>query len=1122
MAIRPRHPPTSTPQKEISLAGWVGSFPDNPPRDGDPQETVGEPRAKRPRTTHACGFIVVAQEELSFTTQVAASSDQSSHVHRRDFGQYLKLSHRVPAQQDEAHGLQITSAQQSRGKAASFSFYHPLGPDPLPDTLRTALRVASTQGSDPESEGCVWASIDIDVRQDGPQLGVKLTIEVRWNESHGFVSANSQTKAQRQLRELVLDTYFPELDYYPMNRKHPNRAAKPWSPQDFYEAACMPDKDGFDQALLHATIPHLTAKLFPFQRRSLQWLLNREGSMWRKSVENDDSIIQPLKPGSLEENPISFVEEQDALGQPFAISPLFGVVSRDPLPYTHLQNIKGGILAEEMGLGKTLEIIGLILLHRRPEGPNPVFDPFLGRNLRPTGATLVITPLPLLSQWQAEIRRHAPHLKVAYYPGLRAAIKDGRTDAELVDGLAEKDVVITTYEALRPEVHSALEPPPRSMRGERKYERTKSPLMQLSWWRVCIDEAQMVENWTSNTAVLARLIPRVNVWAITGTPVKDDIAKDLRGLLTFLRLEPYASDPHICDSLFRHDKESCRRLFNLICLRHSKGAVRNEIALPLQKRYVITMPFSAVEEQHYQELFKNLVGDCGLDAHGNPTAPDWNPNDPAVQESMRLALDRLRQSALHPECGVHNRRALGHRTGPLRTVIEVLEAMMEQSESAIRTDQRSLLNIKLVRGQILAGLDKVDEALAIWKEVLESSTALVAECRDRLEQEREQAQQTQRIDQPMADDGDEEDEDDEDQEDAIPAQIKEARRRLRYALEIQHRAIFYCANAYFTIKSNVEITPPESDEFKRLEEKETESYDFAKAIRKEILHETHSRAKRMMDKIASTAARQDFAEIPELKSMDQKGIESRRIVEAFDELCAALDHQANQLDEWREHVIQLLLKPLLDEEHDDITGEEYEDSTKLQDEILVYVQVLRTAVADRQDALSGQKNFLVDHEYKIAVQQAKDDEGPFPKKLLELFKLRDALNPQPVPGDPLGSLRGIVSELRTLSGKLRHEASNGNQRANAELTIVTNQLTLAQRQLTEHAKITSTMEQEIENFRDTMNARLEFYRQLQAVSDMVADYDGLKTEESLAAQLKQEEAARRSLATAESKHRYRK
>lgn len=569
------------------------------------------------------------------------------------------------------------------------------------------------------------------------------------------------------------------------------------------------------------------------------------------------------------------------------------------------------------------------------------------------------------------------------------------------------------------------------------------------------------------------------------------------------------------NSLFKFDKESFRKLFNLISLRHTKGLVRDEIALPLQKRYVITMPFSAVEEQHYQSLFKDLAKACGLDTLGNPIEDGWNPDDPVTQESMRVALDRLRQTALHPEVGAHNRRALGHRAGPLRTVSEVLDAMLEQSESSIRSDQRSLLHTRLTKGQILAGLNKVHEALATWEDVLESSTTLVAECRKQLEQEVEQdaAQGAERS---------ETDTEDDDKEEAIPARIKEARRRLRYTLEIQHKAVFFCADAYYTIKSNEDTTPANSDEFKRLEQKETESYDLAKLIRKEILHDTHSRAKRLMDRIASTAARQAFAVIPEFKSMDQKGIESRRIIDAFDELCGALDEQANQLDEWREHVIQLLLKPLLDEEHDDLTGEEYDESTKLQDEILVYVLVLRTAVADRQDALSGQKNYLVDHEYRGAVRQARQGEGAFPEKLLELFSIRDSLKPRPVPGDTLGSLRGIVSELRAMSTKLRHDATDGNQRANAELTIVMNQLKLAQSQMTEQTKVTVAMEQEIERFTSTMNNRLDFYRQLQAVSDMVADYEGDKTDDSLAALQRQEDIARRALATAESKHRYRR
>jgi E3 ubiquitin-protein ligase SHPRH len=521
------------------------------------------------------------------------------------------------------------------------------------------------------------------------------------------------------------------------------------------------------------------------------------------------------------------------------------------------------------------------------------------------------------------------------------------------------------------------------------------------------------------------------------------------------------------------------------------------------------MPFSAVEQQHYETLFRDLVKNCGLDIFGNPIEEGWDPEDPSIQDAMRVSLDRLRQTVLHPEVGLHNRRALGHRAGPMRTVAEVLDAMLDQSESAIRTEQRGIFLIRLTRGQAMATQHKVSEAVQVWEDVLTEITEVVAACREHLQKETEQSK-----------DAEDTAASEMENEEAVPARITEARRRLRSALEIQHKAVFFRAMAYFTIKSNQELTVPDSDDFKNLEKKESESYDIAKSIRKEILQESHSKAMRLMKKISGMASRQAFAVIPEFKSLDQKGIESRKIVDAFEELCGILDDQANQLDEWRENVIQLLLKALLDEESDDITGEEYEDSTKLQEEIMVLIHVLRTAVADRQDALSGQKNFLVEHEYKVAMRQAQEGEGPFPEKVLELFKIRDALRPKLTPGDSLDSMRAIVASLRALSVKLRHDNATGSQRASAELAIVSNQLTMTQRQLTEQTKVASAMEQEMELFTDAMNARLDFYRQLQAVSDMVADYDGPTTEAALAGMQRQEDNARVALATAEAKHRY--
>lgn len=303
---------------------------------------------------------------------------------------------------------------------------------------------------------------------------------------------------------------------------------------------------------------------------------------------------------------------------------------------------------------------------------------------------------------------------------------------DLLENLMTSDVVISTYSVLAAEIHYTQLNPEKSLRRDPKYPRIKSPLMQISWWRVCIDEAQMIESGVSNAAVVARMIPRINSWAITGTPVRKDVS-DLLGLLIFLRCEPYASRKHVWSSLISSHKYEFRRLFGLLALRHSKRLIRDELRLPSQRRYVITMPFTPIEEQHYRELFNQMCQESGVDAEGSPLTDNWSPE--SVSETMRRWLIRLRQTALHPEVGGRNRRALGNREGPLRTVDEVLETMIENTDLSIRSDQRTMLTSKLRRGQLYENSPRVKEALGIWDEVAHEASTIVEECREQLRQE---------------------------------------------------------------------------------------------------------------------------------------------------------------------------------------------------------------------------------------------------------------------------------------------------------------------------------------------------------------------------------------------------
>lgn len=64
--------------------------------------------------------------------------------------------------------------------------------------------------------------------------------------------------------------------------------------------------------------------------------------------------------------------------------------------------------------------------------------------------------------------------------------------------LAKQDVVITTYDVLRSELNYVDIPHSNSkdgrrFRNQKRYMAVPSPLVAVEWWRICLDEAQMVE-----------------------------------------------------------------------------------------------------------------------------------------------------------------------------------------------------------------------------------------------------------------------------------------------------------------------------------------------------------------------------------------------------------------------------------------------------------------------------------------------------------------------------------------------------------------------------------------------------------------------------------------------------
>ncbi len=143
----------------------------------------------------------------------------------------------------------------------------------------------------------------------------------------------------------------------------------------------------------------------------------------------------------------------------------------------------GACLADDMGLGKTIQTIAL-LLHKR--------------NGAPRKPALLICPMSVVSNWQHEVARFAPSLRVMVHHGGRRAKEDFATQAH------QHDLVITSF-ALLP--------------------RDEKQLADVQWDDLIVDEAQNIKNPDTKQARSARKLRAEHRLALTGTPVENRISE---------------------------------------------------------------------------------------------------------------------------------------------------------------------------------------------------------------------------------------------------------------------------------------------------------------------------------------------------------------------------------------------------------------------------------------------------------------------------------------------------------------------------------------------------------------------------------------------------------------------
>ena len=877
----------------------------------------------------------------------------------------------------------------------------------------------------------------------------------------------------------------------------PDRHSKSWSSQDFYDIA-------FPSTYLKlqsdvCPIKFFKGQLYPFQKRALTWLLQREGvfSSALESFSNNERS-EPMSHG--------FVQATDLNGKECFVSRLLDIVTTDKkLASSSYSFLKGGILAEEMGLGKTVEMIALICY--RLEGGAHYSSEMSLDALPRTLATLVVSPPQLISQWKDELQRYAPSLRVMTYAGLdrqQSSIEDDQLKVQFL----EHDVVLVTYEALAGDIHYSSDQN-RNLRHPKKYQRRVSPITQLSWWRVVLDEAQMIENSVNNAAKMVQMIPRLNAWAVSGTPVRKD-AKDLLGLLIFLRFSPYHQSVKLWHRLVLYYRDVFRQIFAVIALRHTKKQIYDEIQLPDQKRIIMTLPFTQIEDQHYSSLYQNMCADCGFDLNGSPLQKSTELYSAYRTDRMRIWLTRLRQTCLHPEIGIRNRRALGNQRGPIKTVGEVLEVMIEQNETSYWTEERSLLLSQIRRGQILEQAKQSNAALSIWLDALKELKTILASLR--AQSKTQTAEYTpdnfKELSSPLFGSAD-------------ITYPRAHSQKLRSVLELTHICTFFAANACYQIKTDTCLTSPSSDDFQRLQETEEGLYEQARQLRKELCKETHGQAEKVMAMIREKNRCNSFVEIPTEKILSEHGAtESLSLLRGYNRLIGSFNDQAEQLMKWRQEIVGLLLMPLVDEEEADLKGDEYEASTREQDELYAYMDAFRMILIDRQSNLTGQTNNYVDHDVKTALGKATSGEAHAPMLLKELMGVREELKLHAEEG----SLRSIASKLRELKAATHTQAGRGCSHVSGDPMTVNCVLDNLSDLSTRQAKVLSQLDQELDVFRRTMNSRLGYYRQLQQISDNVTPLEEGDRPGILATTLEDmqnsEERLRERMSTIRAKSRY--
>jgi SNF2 family DNA or RNA helicase len=237
---------------------------------------------------------------------------------------------------------------------------------------------------------------------------------------------------------------------------------------------------------LAASPQSLRVQLRPTQQRALAWMLRLEHANW----PSDFSRLLTSSGHALYYGRGAFCLRRPAVS---------------------------GMLLQEMGIGKTVEALALVVANQA--GPEE-------RALR--RATLVVCPVTLLANWQAECNKVLP--RAIKWLVLNSAAKRTHSAAKL----ASYDLVITSYGLL----DLGTEDLPPYLREPGEPDKPRCAALRVRWRRVIFDESQALKDSTTIASRCARELDAPYRWALSGTPCPSG-AFEFSGQFRALQLCPY-------------------------------------------------------------------------------------------------------------------------------------------------------------------------------------------------------------------------------------------------------------------------------------------------------------------------------------------------------------------------------------------------------------------------------------------------------------------------------------------------------------------------------------------------------------------------------------------------------